>query len=151
MSYFCVIHKGIIYSAGICSEPICRQLSELEYNAILSAIHNKPVAKLGESTKLENTRAAVNTVIKMAQLTAQELQQTLVEDLKARAVDGKLSETNILVIRKKLQAQTREKLSDPVCNLITTAGIDLGALISGAAEAWIGKQKNYAWGENGGN
>ena len=108
-------------------------------------------AKLGESTKLENTRAAVNTVIKMAQLTAQELQQTLVEDLKARAVDGKLSETNILVIRKKLQAQTREKLSAPVCELITTAGIDLGALISGAAEAWINKQKNYAWGENGGN
>ena len=88
------------------------------------------------------TNEAVANVIDTAMLTAAELQQTAVEALKASTEDGKLSNDDIEWLNQQLLAQTKEKLSVNVYDLINAAGADIEALILGAGEAWVQRLKN---------
>ena len=44
-------------------------------------------------------------------------------------------------LRQKLLALSMEKLSDTSANILTAAGVDISALITGAAEALIAQWK----------
>ncbi|MPL94026.1 hypothetical protein SDC9_40174 [bioreactor metagenome] len=97
--------------------------------------------KLSGNAKLKNINEATQAVIKTAQLTAGELKQTIVDDLKAGHSDGKLTEDEIETLKNKLQSKTYEKLSAPILQLLNESAVDVQGLIAGAGEAWIEKVK----------
>lgn len=98
--------------------------------------------KIGKRAGLEGISIATDEVIKMATITIGELQQTIVNDLKANAADGKLTKEEIVMLGEKLVEKTLEKMSQPVYNLLNAAGTDIIALIKGAGEDWINSLKN---------
>lgn len=98
--------------------------------------------KIGKREGLEGISTATDEVIKMAIITVGELQQTIVDDLKANAADGKLTKEEIAMLGEKLVEKTLEKMSQPVYNLLNATGTDIIALIKGAGEDWINSLKN---------
>ena len=98
--------------------------------------------KIGKREGLKGISNANDEVIKMAIITVGELQQTIVDDLKANAADGKLTKEEIAMLGEKLVEKTLEKMSQPVYNLLNAAGTDIIALIKGAGEDWINSLKN---------
>lgn len=97
--------------------------------------------KLGKSAHLENISAAQKEVIRAARTTVGELQQTIVDDLKASREDGKLTSEEIQALGAKLIALTMKKLSMPTYDLLKAAAVDIEAMITGAGENWINKLK----------
>ena len=98
--------------------------------------------KIGKREGLKGISTATDEVIKMAIITVGELQQTIVDDLKANAADGKLTKEEIAMLGEKLVEKTLEKMSQPVYNLLNAAGTDIIALIKGAGVDWINSLKN---------
>ena len=98
-------------------------------------------AKISKRTELAAINAAQQELIFMAQQTVGELQQTVVDKLKAGREDGKLTEGEIAMLGKALLEKTMEKLSEPTHKLLNAAGVDIVALIHGAGEEWINKLK----------
>ena len=77
--------------------------------------------------------AAISTVL--------ELQQTVVDGLKAAAVDGKLTKEEIAKLKNDLISMSMAKLSDTSVKILTAAGVDISAIIAGAAETMVGQMK----------
>lgn len=100
--------------------------------------------RLGKHTQLANINAAQAEVIKAAKITVGELQQTVVDGLKAASADGKLTKQEISELGDILIAKTLLKISDPTYKLLTAAAVDVNALITGAGENWINKLKGDA-------
>ena len=98
-------------------------------------------AKLGKRTELQNINQAQFEVIRMAQITVGELQQTLVEELKNASADGKLQKEQMEALGAMLIEKVMEKMSQPTYNLLDAAGVDIVKLITGAGEAWIAEMK----------
>lgn len=109
---------------------------------VLGAFGVWVLKKVGKREGLEGISTATDEVIKMAIITIGELQQTIVNDLKANAADGKLTKEEIAMLGEKLVEKTLEKMSQPVYNLLNAAGTDIIALIKGAGEDWINSLKN---------
>ncbi len=101
-------------------------------------------AQISRTQRLGNIKVAVEGVINMAQLTAQELQQTVVEGLKHANADNKLTRDEIEKLGLLLLDKTKEKLSVPTYDLLNAAGVDIEAIIRGAGEAWIQEIKKVA-------
>lgn len=99
-------------------------------------------SKIGTNKKLSNINAAKAEVENAVTQTVLELQQTVVDGLKAAAVDGKLSENEIATLGVDLWDKVLHKLSEPSINILRAAGVDLEAYIHGAAEGVILKLKN---------
>lgn len=99
-------------------------------------------AQISRSKRLSNIKTAVEGVINMAQLTAQELQQVVVEEMKHANADNKLTKEEIEELGILLLNKTSEKLSVPTYELLNAAGVDINAIIRGAGEAWIQNIKN---------
>ncbi|MBR7058217.1 MAG: hypothetical protein IKI35_05770 [Stomatobaculum sp.] len=112
--------------------------------ALLAIMGAWLLAKLGKRTELSNVREAMENVIDMAIVTVGELQQTFVNRWKEEN-GGKLDETDIANLQEMLIRKTIEKLSDPVIQLIEAAGMDLEAIIQGAAEDWLNERKGGYW------
>lgn len=66
-----------------------------------------------------------------------ELQQTVVDDLKAAAADGKLTQDEIRMLKQDLLEGVRDRLSDDATAIIEAAGIDIHNYILSEAEAVI--------------
>ena len=92
---------------------------------------------IGKKTALTNINIAKDEVIVAAQLTVEELQQTVVEGLKAAHEDGKLTKDEIAILGQKLLDGVFAKMSTPTAQLLEAAGVDLVSLIRGAGEAWL--------------
>lgn len=99
------------------------------------------IKKIGKRQELKNISAATSEAVNAAQLTVLELQQILVENLKAATPDGKLRPEDITHLKNLLLTKTQEKMSDATVNLLTSAGVDIEALIRGAGEALIARMK----------
>lgn len=108
---------------------------------LLSVFGSWALAKLAKRQELKNINTAMDEVIKTAQITVLELQQILVEGLKASSKDGKLLPADVDMLNKKLISMTKEKMSDATVNLLVSAGVDIEALIRGAGEAMIARMK----------
>ena len=104
--------------------------------------------KLGKSANLQNIDAAQKELIRAAKLTVEELQQTMVTELKTANADGKLSAAEINELKEKLLSKTLEKLSAPAAELLKNATVDVNALIIGAGESWIERMKSKAQGQS---
>lgn len=98
-------------------------------------------SKLGQVKQAENVTIAISEVENAARLTVLELQQTLVDDLKASAADGKLTEQEKRELGNLLVKKSIEKLSAPSEALLRAAGVDVEKIIQGAGEALIAQIK----------
>ena len=94
-------------------------------------------ALISKNEKLKGIGIATEQIIEAAMQTAGELQQTVVEQMKAAAIDGKLSEEEISDLGKQVVGLTLAKLTQPTKDLINGAGGDIEAIIHGATEAWL--------------
>lgn len=94
-------------------------------------------AKLGKRAEVATINAAQQEVISMAQITVGELQQTVVEGLKAASEDGKLTDIEIVRLGEQLIRMTIDKMSLSTYNLLNSAGVDIIALIRGVGEDWV--------------
>lgn len=94
-------------------------------------------AKIGKRVELTNINKAKDELIVAAQQTVMELQQTVVEGLKEKAADGKLTDEEIEGLCLSLLTKTKEKMSLPAINVLEAAAVDVNALIRGAGEALI--------------
>ena len=92
--------------------------------------------RLKQKKGLENITLATDQVLDASQKTVLELQQTLVEGWK-RAQNGKLTEAQIEELKAKVLKITMAKLADPTLNLLTSAKVDVAALITSAAEGYV--------------
>lgn len=99
-------------------------------------------AQIGKVKQLQTVQIAVEEAKDAAVTTVLELQQTVVDDLKAAAVDGKLTKEEIAKLRNDLLAMSMAKLSNASVKVLTAAGVDISAIITGAAEAMIGEMKD---------
>lgn len=88
-----------------------------------------------------NVSEALRTLTEAAKTTVGELQQTIVEPLKAAAADGKLTPDEIADLRNMLVAQTKQKMLPSAINIINAAGADIEAIILGVGENLINKAK----------
>ena len=94
-------------------------------------------AKIGKRVELTNINKAKDELVEAAQRTVLELQQTVVEGMKAAAQDGKLSEEEITELSIMLLNKTKQKMSLPSIQLLEAAAVDVNAMIRGAGEALI--------------
>ena len=94
-------------------------------------------AKIGKRVELTNINRAKDELIVAAQQTVMELQQTVVEGLKEKAADGKLTDDEIEGLCLSLLTKTKEKMSLPAIKVLEAAAVDVNALIRGAGEALI--------------
>ena len=99
---------------------------------------------IARNEKLKSIGTATQQVIDAAIQTTGELQQTVVNDLKAASADGKLSESDIQMLYHDVIDLTLDKLSMPTVNLLNSVGADIEAIIHGATEDWINTIKAYA-------
>lgn len=94
-------------------------------------------AKIGKRVELTNINKAKDELVEAAQQTVMELQQTVVEGLKEKAADGKLTDEEIEGLCLSLLTKTKEKMSLPAIKVLEAAAVDVNALIRGAGEALI--------------
>lgn len=94
-------------------------------------------AKLLKRVELTNINKAKDELVEAAQRTVLELQQTVVEGMKAAAKDGKLSEDEITELSIMLLNKTKQQMSLPAIKLLEAAAVDVNALIRSAGEALI--------------
>ena len=97
--------------------------------------------KMKQQKGLENIAMATEQVIKAAQITVRELQQTLVGNWKANQENGKLTPEQIIELKQKAIEITMKKLSEPTLKLLESAKIDVEVMITSAAEAYIDELK----------
>ena len=100
------------------------------------------VTQIGKSQQLKTINAAVGELTTAAEQTVYELQQTVVDDLKAASADGKLTQEEITVLGKKLLEGALAKMSDSGIGVLKAANVDINAIVTGAGEAMIARIKN---------
>ena len=93
--------------------------------------------QIGKAKKLQTVEMATDEAKDAAITTVMELQQTVVDDLKAAAVDGKLTKEEISKLKNDLLSMSMTKLSDTSVKILTAAGVDISVIIAGAGEALI--------------
>lgn len=97
--------------------------------------------KMKQHKNLENIAIATEQVIDAAQKTVLELQQTLVVNWKENQQNGKLTAEQIVELKQKVLDITMKKMSDPTLKLLEGAKVDVKAMITSAAEAYIYEMK----------
>lgn len=97
--------------------------------------------QIGKVKKLQTVQMATDEAKDAAISTVLELQQTVVDGLKAAAVDGKLTKEEIAKLKNDLISMSMAKLSDTSVKILTAAGVDISAIIAGAAETMVGQMK----------
>ena len=93
--------------------------------------------KFGKNKKLQNLSLANQELCKIVKQTVRELKQTIVDKLKEKSSDGKLTEEQIIALNEELLARVKAKADEATITMITAAGVDLDALITGQCEAYL--------------
>lgn len=94
-------------------------------------------AKIAKRNELATIATATAEATDAAQRVVLELQQTLVEGMKASCEDGKLSNSEIEQLSALLLNKALAQLSEPAKNVLAAAGKDVSAIIQSAGEAMI--------------
>ena len=97
--------------------------------------------QISKSQKLSTINTAVGELTGAAEQTVLELQQTVVDDLKAASKDGKLTKDEIEMLGKKLIEGALSKMSASAMDVLKAANVDVNAIITGAGEALIAQMK----------
>ncbi len=87
------------------------------------------VTKIGKQQQLNTINLAVEELTAAAEQTVLELQQTVVDDLKAASADGKLTQDEIRDLGKKLLEGSLQKMSASGINVLKAANVDINAIM----------------------
>lgn len=125
-------------------EILITQAAQIISNIVITAIGIFAawlMTKLKAHLELKNLTTALDTCLKMTQVTVGELQQKFVEDMKLANEDGKLTPDEIKELNSSLLMYTKEKMTPEIINVIVSAGIDINQLILNAGENYIQELK----------
>lgn len=125
---------------GVVLETFCNAVYRLVWAGTL-AFGAWVLEKIGKNEKLRNLSLAIQLVLEMTRQTAEELQQTIVDDLKASRPGGKLTSADIDDLGFRLLNMVKTKVDAASQEVIKAAGIDLDALITGECEAFLNRIK----------
>lgn len=130
-----VNEDGTLTPAGVAIEQGITVLARA-LEAALAIAGTWVLSKIGKRKELQNTNIALEILFDITRQTVGELQQLYVKGWK-EAGGGKLTDGQAQMLRQMLLDLVKEKLDQPTQDLLTAAGADINALISGAAEDWI--------------
>lgn len=105
---------------------------------VLFAYLSKLIAK---SKRLEHIAISMSELERVVTNIVGDLQQTVVERLKAESEDGKLTKTDIEYLGKQLIEKAAAQISAPAAETLTAAGVDIESMIHSIAESWIAEIK----------
>lgn len=108
---------------------------------LLSILAAWLLTQLRKNQQLTNIDRAVSELTAAAEQTVLELKQTVVDDLKAASLDGKLTKEEVRELGRKLLERTMEKMSPSAMGVLQAANMDVNAMITGAGEAMIARMK----------
>lgn len=100
------------------------------------------VTRIAKTEKFKSISEVLTQLSTTVEDTVGELQQTVVDGLKAAASDGKLTPEEVSALNAKLLDLVKAKMAQPAIDLLSAAQIDINALIVGMAEAAIKKMKD---------
>ena len=98
--------------------------------------------QIAKRNELATIAAATEEATDAARRVVLELQQTIVESMKASCKDGKLSDSEIESLSGLLLNKAMAQMSEPAKNVLAAAGKDVSAIIQSAGEAMILAMKN---------
>ena len=99
------------------------------------------LTRISKHTQLSTINEAVEELITAAETTTMELQQTVVQGLKAAHEDGKLTKDEIKELGVRLLAGAMNKMSRSGIDVLKAAKVDISAIIRGAGEAMLTEMK----------
>lgn len=99
---------------------------------------SKAIAK---TKKLQHIALATSELENVVVSVVGELQQTVVDELKAATEDGKLTKTDIEWLGRQLVVKVKKGISTPAVNILNSAEIDIESMIHSFAESWIAEIK----------
>lgn len=102
------------------------------------------VTRIAKTEKFKSISEVLTQLSTTVEDTVGELQQTVVDGLKAAASDGKLTPEEVSALNAKLLELVKAKMAQPAIDLLSAAQIDINALIIGMAESAIKKMKSSA-------
>lgn len=102
------------------------------------------VTRIAKTEKFKSISEVLTQLSTTVEDTVGELQQTVVDGLKAAASDGKLTPEEVSALNAKLLELVKTKMAQPAIELLSAAQIDINALIIGMAESAIKKMKSSA-------
>lgn len=102
------------------------------------------VTRIAKTEKFKSISEVLTQLSTTVEDTVGELQQTVVDGLKAAASDGKLTQEEVSALNAKLLELVKAKMAQPAIDLLSAAQIDINALIIGMAESAIKKMKSSA-------
>ena len=132
---------GTLTVAGVLIEQTVTTVARL-LEALVLAYGAWALEKLGKNKKLQNLSLANQELCRIVKQTVRELNQTIVAKLKEESPDGKLTQEQISALNEELLALVKAKADDATMAMITAAGSDIDALITGQCEAYLDKLKN---------
>lgn len=100
------------------------------------------VTRIAKTEKFKSISEVLTQLSATVEDTVHELQQTMVDGLKAAASDGKLTPEEVSALNAKLLDLVKAKMAQPAVDLLCAAQIDVNSLIAGMAEAAIKKMKD---------
>lgn len=102
------------------------------------------VTRIARTEKFKSISEVLTQLSTTVEDTVGELQQTVVDGLKAAASDGKLTPEEVSALNAKLLELVKAKMAQPAIDILSAAQIDINALIIGMAESAIKKMKSSA-------
>lgn len=131
---------GTLTVAGVLIEQVVTTVARV-LEALVLAYGAWALEKFGKNKKLQNLNLANQELCKIVKQTVRELNQTIVAELKEKSPDGKLTDIQIAEINARLLTLVKAKTDEVTIALLTAAGADLDALITGQCEAYLDKLK----------
>ena len=127
---------GSLTVAGVLIEQVVTTVARV-LEALVLAYGAWALEKFGKNKKLQNLSLANQELCRIVKQTVRELNQTVVEKLKEKAPNGKLTEEQIEGLQESLLEMVKAKTDEATVAMITAAGADLDALIIGQCEAYL--------------
>ena len=131
---------GTLTVAGVLIEQVVTTVARV-LEALVLAYGAWALEKFGKNKKLQNLNLANQELCKIVKQTVRELNQTIVAELKEKSPDGKLTDIQIADLNARLLTLVKAKTDEVTIALLTAAGADLDALITGQCEAYLDKLK----------
>ncbi len=132
---------GTLTVAGVLIEQAVTTVARF-LEALVLAYGAWALEKFGKNKKLQNLSLANQELCRIVKQTVRELNQTIVHTLKEQSPDGKLTEEQIEGLQESLLEMVKAKADEATIAMITAAGADLDALITGQCEAYLDILKN---------
>ena len=127
---------GTLTVTGVLIEQTVTTVARI-LEALVLAYGAWALEKIGKNKKLQNLNIANQELCKIVKQTVRELNQTVVSKLKEASPDGKLTQAQISALNEELLAMVKAKADEVTIAMITAAGSDLDALITGQCEAYL--------------